>query len=270
MDYAMWLLFAAVAAAQDSPPTDTEADDGPPLAIPIPEEPAAVEVLELAPRDDRGADGRAIRTYREQFLALRTFGETQVGTTWDYTPVGRWGPYGYRTGWRAWPRPYVVRTTSRGVFQGQTQLDVPSTLAALGDDAARQDLDRRIQTNQTLGNVSYGLGVAGVAASVVGLIALDQCCSSPVLPGDVDTLRAARTWSTVSASGVVLLVGGFIGGTIPSGRAQRLQYDYATTLDLDVLGARIAEHNEQLAAEFGLTPTEAARVESHPRRRKDR
>src|SRR5689334_20823542 len=138
MDYAIWLFFAAVATAQEPPPAETEADDGVPLAIPISGEPEAP--LEEPPPPADGAGPRAIRTYRDQFLALRTFGETHVGTTWDYTPVGRWGPYGYHTGWRAWPRPYVVRTTERGVFQGQKQLDVPTTLAALGDDAGRQDL----------------------------------------------------------------------------------------------------------------------------------
>jgi len=70
--------------------------------------------LTTSTRGDRSSEpprNPAFRQYRDRALALRTFSETHVGTTWDYVAVGRWGPYGYHTGWRPWPRPYLVRTT---------------------------------------------------------------------------------------------------------------------------------------------------------------
>lgn len=270
MSYVFWLSGLSVASAQEAPSSETEGEELP-LAIPVPDPEAPASELQTppssAPRTAEARPGReTFRTYRDQALSLRTVGEVRVGTTWDYTTYGRWGPYGYSMGWSPWPRPYVVQTSRPGVFQGPKRLDVPSTLLALGDEDARVALEGRIRKNRTIGNVGYGLGVVGVAASVVGLIGLDECCSTPIYAGDTERIHQALAWSTVTGSGLALMVGGLVGGTFPSVRAWRLQYDHTATIEPDVLEERIEAHNAQLATELGLTAREVERIESRPRR----
>lgn len=253
----MWLVLAAVAAAQET--GEGEA----PLAIPA-DEPAAPRTEVVVPdrplaipgRREPATDASAIREYRSRFLAVRNLSEAYVGTTWSYGWYGGYGWHGPGWGWAAWPHPFVVRREEQAVFQGPNRLDVPETLGALGDSAGREVLERRIRKNRAWSGVLFGLGVAGVAGSVVGLVGMDQA----------RTFDELTTWNAVSWGGVGLMVGGFVGGSFPSSRAWRLQLDHDATIDPAELERRVAAHNEALAAELGLDPIEAIRLEGPPAR----
>jgi hypothetical protein len=224
----------------------------PPPARPPVRSPARAPFPEPPSRD--GARAKALREYRAQHLAVQRLTETRIGTAWSYGYRRVWGPYGPGWGWAAFPHPFVVRTDAIGVFRGPERIDVPTTLDALGELDRQRDLEQRIATNRTLATTAYGIGVAGVAASIVGLIGLDNA----------STFDEAAQWSTVSTTGLGLIVGGFVGGSIPSARAQRLQYDHTATEDIDDLGRRIAAHNAVLAEELGLSPDEAERIDTAP------
>lgn len=218
------------------------AQSEPPLAIPADppsEPPPDVQIVE----DERplGIPGnsRALREYRNRYLAVRRLSEVVRG-------YGGW--YG---GWGAWPHPWVYRVESWVVTKGQQRLDVPNTLTALGDVPARQALERRIRKNRTAAALLTGAGVAGVITSVVGLIGVDQAT----------TWDDRRDWSNLSVGGLGLAVGGFVGASFPSRKAVRLQLEPEATFDIDVLQQRVADHNERLARELGLDPDRAVGLE---------
>jgi hypothetical protein len=246
------LALSGGASAQEIPPT------GGPIAIPA-DEPAPPP--RRGPRR-RGLDGdtpsqdlahaQAIRDYRDQYLSLRQVGETSVGVDYTYVPATGWGPYGRpRMGWRAVPYTYAVHSTEWAVFQGRQRLDVPGTYAALGEQSTADALERKIRANRTAANVGYGVGVAGVVASVVGMIGADQARSWPEF----------RTWGTVSLTGVGMMVGGFVGGTFPGAHARRLQFDHEKAFDLPDLERQFDDHNALLASQLGLSQSEAALIE---------
>lgn len=240
-------------------PAPTE--DGPPLAIPVdrppPEPPEPPEPR--APRVRLGAQRpAALREYRASHLSVRSLSEAHVQTGWSYGYARTWGPYGPGFGFALIPRSTLVRTEIWGVFQGPERLDVPSTLGALGDTSGRAALERRIRSQRALSSTSYGLGVAGLAASIVGLIGLENARHA----------EQALLWSGVSAGGAGILAAGFIGGTIPAARASRLQYDPTATFDIEQLQRDVAAHNAELASELGLSPEAARHIESEPPRRR--
>lgn len=184
----------------------------------------------------------ARQAYRAQALSLRPYSEFYQGTSYSrrvvFTP---WGP-----GTVTVARPFYVERTELGVFQGRERLDVPQTLQALGDLQAQGALEQRIHHNRSTGHLLYGLGVLGIAGSIVGLIGLDHA----------DTYEEAQTFGTLSMAGLGVGVGGFVVGSFPTGKAYRLQYDLEASQDLDELEARIDQHNRELAESLGLQKRE--------------
>lgn len=248
----MWLLLVTVAAAQES-------GEGP-LAIPAEPPPPRTEVV--VPDRPLAVPGRsspekahAVREYRARHLAIRNLSEAYVGTTWSYGWYG--GPYGWGGpgwGWGAWPHPFVVHRDEQAIFQGPNRLDVPATLGVLGDTTGQQQLERRIRRNRGAASALFGLGVAGIAASITGLVGVEQA----------RTYDELTVWNAVSWGGVGLMVGGFVGGSFPSSRAWRLQLEPTETMEPAELDRRIQDYNERLAAALGLDPMEAVRIESEP------
>jgi hypothetical protein len=258
-----------VATAQEPSPSPT--DDPGPLAVPVDEPPpptAAPPPTHVTPRpghrpprvarpnapvspDQDAAHAAAIRQYRDQYLSMRQVRTTSVDVGYDYVPYGVYGVWRRRYGVLAVPHTYVTHGTELGVFEGGHRLDVPATYEALGDQAGLDQLERRIRSNRTWSNLGYGVAVAGIATSVVGLVELDQSRS----------WIQQQQWGSVTGAGVGMLIGGVIAGAIPSARAQRLEYDHSLSFDLDELQNQFAEHNAQLAEELGLSQTEAAQLE---------
>jgi hypothetical protein len=252
-----WFALVAVAAAQQG----EEAGDQP-LAIPAeePAPPPRTEVVvpdrPLAVPGSAPEHARAVREYRARHLAVRNLSQAYVGTGWSYGWYGG-GGYGWPGwGWTAWPRPFVVRHEEQAIFQGPNRLDVPETLAVLGDTAGKERLERRIRRNRTAAGVLFGLGVAGIASSITGLVGMDQARS-------YDELAA---WNAVSWGGVGLMVGGFVGGSFPSSRAWRLQLEPDATMEPAELQRWMSEYNARLASELGLDAMEAVRIEEAPLR----
>lgn len=254
------------AAAQDpapapepppAPPSSEAPGPGePPLAIPAPTSPPPPRVGEPGPpgSDAGAAHARAIREYRSRFLTVRPVSEAYFGTSWSYGWYGHPGPWG--GGWIAVPHPFVVRRDDWVVFQGPARIDVPRTLGALGDVTGQQQLERRIRAKRTASGVLYGVGAAGIVGTVVGLVGADQS----------QTYGELAQWQTVTWTGVGLMVGGFVGGSFPASRAYALQYEPEATFDMAELQGRVQDHNQRLAAELGLDPMEAVRLEAPPGR----
>ncbi len=240
-------MLSLLATLADAQPLAIPADPGPrpapdvlviederPLAVPEPGAP-------------RLGDSRAIREYRSRYLAVRSISDLVHGTTW-----AGWGyPYrGWGWGW-GWPQPWVYRVDSLADTLGPHRLDVPARFGALGDVTGARTLARRIRRHRGATTALTAVGVAGIVTSVAGLIGMDRAV----------TWDDRRDWSTVSLGGVGLMVGGFVGASIPSGRAARLQYQPEASFDLAELERRVAEHNERLARELGLDPGRAVEIE---------
>jgi hypothetical protein len=203
----------------------------------------------LEPPSSDLARARAQREYLDRHLSLRRYGEASLGV--GYATAGWWGPRG-RFHYGVVPYTRVVRRVGIGVFQGESRIDVPTTLEVLGDDAGYRSLQSRINTNRTLANMGAAVGVAGIGATVVGVVQLND----PFL-----TFDEALTWRSVTYTGVGMILGGFLAGAIPAGRAQELQFDYDETFAPGELDQRVDRYNEQLASELGIRPTEAVRLE---------
>jgi len=239
------------------------------LAVPVGESPQnpPPPPTHLTPRGNRGhpaqatpsvdpgdaAHAAAIRRYRNQYLSMREGSTTRLDVSYDYVPYGVYGGWRRRFGFGmvAVPHTYVSQGTQLAVFEGPHRLDVPATYEALGDQDGLDRLNQRIRTNKSWANVGYTVALAGVATSIVGLVEMDNTRS----------WREAQQWGTVTGAGVGLMLGGVIGGAIPSARAQRLQYDHSLSFDLDDLKSDFAAHNVQLASQLGLSQTEAANIE---------
>ncbi len=269
----MWLITAFALAAEppsprsptqpapapESPASEAEAPDtaaGPPLAIPAPGEPPP------RPADGRrGSQGRqhtaALRTYQREALTVRTLSEyyIQPGMTTYWGGGGRWG-WGGGWGWATSTPSTVYRVDEWAVFEGDARLDVPTLLDRLGDSTGKQDLERRIRTNRTVGTTLTTLGVVGLVGSVAGMIAAQNVSTA-------DDYATLTTGALISgASGLGLLVS----GSFPSSRSRRLGSLAELTMDRKQVEQHVATYDEQLADRLGLDPEEAFRLEQRARR----
>ena len=237
---AAW-LFASGASAQD--------DEEVPLAIPA-SPPERVTIQAPSPPVlEPPSQTRALRAYRDRYLAVRNYSEIVTGTT-THTRW-RYGPYRRRGRVVAWSTPWAYRVDAVGVFRGEERLDVPATLGALGDIAGKNRLQRQIRSQQNASTALQAIGVAGIGTVVVGLIGRDQA----------NTFGEFRSWEQVTLAGVGMSVGGFVFSAFPSARARRLQFSLEETFDVEVLRHQVADHNEVLAEELGLDPREALQLE---------
>lgn len=233
------------------------AEPEPPLAIPAHEAPSPPPAAVSRPPQVAVAyDGRmarAMRDYRGRYLSLRQMSEIAVGTTMTYGWYGGWGTAGH-AGWGGWvavPQPWLAQRDVLAVYEGPRRIDMPATHRTLGDPAGAEKLESKMRSNRTAAGFLYTIGVAGMVASIGGLIAAENA----------DTWEEANEWTTVSWIGVGATVFGFVGGSIPSAQARRLQADPSASFDLDELQARINSRNDALAAELGLPPELAVGLE---------
>ena len=225
------------------------------LAIPVepprsPPRPLTIRVPQRPP-----ASAAALQAYRDRYLAvvhssrLRTNVAPTTMVSFGLGPRG-WGGAYIGVPWPAASSHLVKKVR---VVQGQEWLEAPETLGALGEKGARRNLERRIQRSRHASAFLQGMAVVGVGGIVAGLVGTDHA-------NQVGELRA---WQGVAAAGIGLTVAGMVGSSVPSRRADQLQFDITRSLELDVLNARVASHNKQLAEELGLDPKTAIRLESH-------
>jgi len=196
---------------------------------------------------------RAMRAYRSRYLSLRQVSELAVGTSWSY---GWYGGYGMgNPGWGGWvgtAQPWLAQRDALAIYEGPRQLEMPAAYRALGDPEGAKKLERKIKANRRAAGFMYTLGVAGMAASIGGLIAAENA----------ETWEDAEDWTTVSWVGVGATAFGFVGASIPSSRARRLKAEPEVAFDsIEELQARIDARNEEIAHELGLPPELAVTLE---------
>ncbi len=229
-----WVVFASVSfgvaplsavAAEHGDGLTTVSDDTP-LAIPGAPGPR----LAPPPAHIAAPEPVAAEAFSSRQLSLRTLP-------------------GYATG--SWFDDEVAWSVYRGAYR----LDVPSTLNALGRLEDQRRLERRISRNHTSASVLTGVGVAGIATTILGLTGRREAA----------TYDVARDWSLVSTAGLAMTVGGFISAAIPSHRARRLQFSHAMTQSADAVQRDVDAHNQRLAAELGaVDPPAPPQAEEHP------
>lgn len=250
------LLAAATALAEPPVPggdrAAREGDEGGPLAIPggpgAPRPPRPGRP-ERAPRLDE-AYVRALDTYRRERLRLRPYDSFSVSSS------GGWVGWGGGWGWGGWgvgmgfPTVWVDRHTNLAIYQGEHRLDVPDAMRVMREPERAAGLDRRIRNQRRASAVATGLGVAGLAGSLAGLVGSTWAYDPFV--------RDLWSLETLGATGV--MVGGFVVAGFPGHRADRLQYDPTATFEEGELESDVERYNAELAAELGISPVDVSRM----------
>lgn len=231
------IALAAPPALAPPPPLR----DDRPLAIPA------------HPREDVSPElGRALREYRQDHLRIQRLVGYRVGTI-GYTER-YWSPY-WGWGWGTVYAPSVTQTEGWAVFQGAQRLDVPTYLDRIGAVTDKEHLQRTIRRKRTLATVLYAVGGAGAIATVAGLVGMDGS----------RTADDYYTWGAVSTAGLSAMVVGFVGGSFPSASARTLEWVPAATRPLEAVEQEVNAHNERLAEQLGLTPSQALQMEEQTR-----
>jgi hypothetical protein len=197
---------------------------------------------------------RAVRQYQNNKLELRP--ETRFqggGSTMVYESWGspwRRGTLGYS---------YVVHdpvyaVPSWGIYQGPERLTVPEYLGEVGRVGQKADLEAKIERLERRSKRWYTLGGLGVAATVGGVVA-QVSTADPYI-------NYYGHWTTLGGAGAMIL--GFVGGSFPSAKAERLETRPDEWLEARQLQEEIADHNARLGAELGLTPEQTLLLDSGP------
>ncbi len=223
-----------------------------PLAIPQTPRVSRPPPAPAAPADpELGADRlQALRKYRRQHLSVQHYSGLAVGSTLqtDYYGYGGYGGWG----WRSMHVPYYYRVDGWGVFQGPQRLDTLSYLDRVGELSLQQVVKQKVRAKRTMGGVLYGLGVAGIAGSIVAGAGAT----------DARTRAELSQWRLLSTASVGAILGGFIGGSFPLSKARRLLAHPGNTVDLAVIEEQVADFNEDLRLKLALTPRDVLSLEN--------
>lgn len=218
--------------------------DDRPLAIPADRwDPAAADEARAA----------AIRAYRARHLAIRSWSELRSTTV--YSDIGYGYGYGYPYGGYGGVTigmPWFWSEERWSVYRGPQRLSNTRYLDLVGQQDEARDLDRRIRGNRTAAGVLYGVAAAGGVATVASLVGMDNAT----------TLRSWEDWRVVGMAGLGGVFVGAISGSFPTARARRLGADPLAIRTWEALADEIADHNEALRVDLGLSAEDALRVES--------
>jgi hypothetical protein len=233
----------APAAENGEAPSAADGHASPPPAIPASTSPILTGEARF----------EALMRFRHEHLAIRGStswtggGATVIHGGWGWG----WGPH---FGW-GWSPSVVIRDPVEprhewAVYQGVQRLGVPGYLEEVGDqlrlNALEQDL-RRTGRRQTVG---YGVGVAGLAATVVGFVAAAWA----------ENEQELVLWNTVATGGLCAGLVGTLAGSSAASRARRLQSDYPYTVSYDDTRDQVDAYNESLRKELGLSRQDAYEV----------
>ena len=247
-------LVMNVGHAQESPESEQ------PLAIPVGGElpapsPASKEAAPPGPPGGGGPMGpdklRALRTYRDQRLALRSEVEVHGGGAIAYSTG--WGGPGW--GWGTTtvvPNP-VVTSRTWGIYQGPAALSAPHFLELAGDLERRDRLLGEIHHARSKRNAWYavaGVGAAGLLTGMVGMQAADN-------------REQFENANLIGLGGAALTVTGLLGASFPSAKARRLERYPSASMGPAEAQRLIDAHNEHLAQDLGLQPREVWQIEGH-------
>jgi len=249
-----FLVWFGVAAAQDQEPPEESVPPERPLAIPLTRQ--APRPLPEPARDEESEAEKvsALRSYRNQFMAVRHYSGLAMGTTTVHTDW--YGGYGWGWGTVRTGVPYYYRVDGWGVFVGPQRLETLSYLDHIGDLNTQQIVKQKTRSQRTLGAALYGLGAAGVVGSIV---------SSAGARG-AQTQAEFTQWRWAGTASVGVILGGFIGGSFPMSKARRLLTHPGQSVDLATIEEQVADYNDALRAKLDLSPTEALSVENQQSR----
>ncbi len=248
---AAMLAFLGLALAQEgalpeASPTDVPPPETQPLAVPV-----APETLHDTPPPLSEATFRALRDYQGRRLVVRDAVELVGG---GYAVMGGWarpiGPYG-------WVEPsVVVQQPTRvnhgwALYQGRDRLDLLSFLELTGELQAKAAAEQALKRYRRRGSVWFSIAGVGLAGVVGGMIALDQA----------RTPDQAWVANQVLLGGSLASVAGLVVGSVPRGKAERLQRVPSLSLRYPEARALADRHNDALRDELGLTPAEVWSVE---------
>lgn len=276
----LWLaLLTPLSYAQDAPvesaeesrtvtppePADPDvapqAEEATPEPPPVIERPLAIptQVQPPTPLNDgpppaqsgmSGSHSLNLRTYRDRYLAVRSYRQLTTQTTMaTMDAYGRYPYYGW--GVNTAPTTLVRSRESWGVYQGPVHLDNLDYLSAVGRAAERQMVEQDIRKKRS---VARAMGVvlgAGIAGSLVGAVGMDAA----------GTQSAYTQWRAVSIGGLVAVVAGAVGTSLPASRSQALTRDLEQIRSLTDVQREVAEYNERLRVELQLTEDEALSLE---------
>lgn len=227
------------------------AQEGPPLAIPND------QVQAPPPPTLRGMtaeQARAARTYRADRLELRPETELQGGgSTMIYQGHGGPWRHGY-AGFSYVLRDPVYAVPTWGIYRGPERLTVPEYLGAVGRVGQKADLEAKIEQLERRSGRWYTLGGLGIAATIGSVVAQ--------IVTDDPAINYYGYYTTLGGAGAMVL--GFVAGSFPSAKADRLENDPAEWLEARQLQSEIDDYNAALGARLGLSPEQQLMLDSSP------
>lgn len=258
-----WILLVGLSVAQDanperapeepSPPAEEttaprrdRSPDPQPLAVPV--TPASAPTPG-APLDEDTF--RALRDYQGRRLVVRDEVEMVGG---GYTVMGGWarpiGPYGWIEPSVVVPQPARINH-GWALYQGRDRLDLLTFLDLTGEHQRKAAAETALKRYRRRGTLWFSVAGVGLAGVLGGMIALDQART----PGE------ARVANQVLLGGSLSSVAGLVVGSIPRGKADRLQRLPALSLRYQEARTLADRHNDSLRETLGLTPAEVWTVE---------
>lgn len=235
-----------------------------PLAIPAQPPPRRPEGArpEPGPMSRTPEQLAALRRYRDERLQVRAETEIHGGSTmvvggwwggaWRPGPYGRWH-YGFGFPGAVIAEPPTLER-AWGVYRGPQRLTVPELLQVTGQTDLARDLDRDIRRARTASTLWFGLAGVGVASAVAGMVGLSVA----------DDREEALLYNQVVLGGAGAAATGLFVGSFPASKASRLTHDVPRTMTLQEAQALVAQRNEALRNELGLTPGDVWQIESDP------
>jgi hypothetical protein len=198
---------------------------------------------------------RSLRDYQGRRLVVRDEVEMVGG---GYSVMGGWarpiGPYG-------WIEPsVVVQQPARinhgwALYQGRDRLDLLTFLDLTGEVQAKAAAEQALKRYRRRGSLWFTVAGIGLAGVLGGMVALDQA----------RTPDQAWVANQVLLGGSLASVAGLVVGSIPRGKADRLQRIPAASLRYQEARTLADRHNDALREELGLTPAEVWSVEQQDR-----
>jgi hypothetical protein len=191
----------------------------------------------------------SIREYQRRRLQIRE--ETELrggGSSVVSSPYSN--PYTLGSSQVVTDPIYTVR--SWGIYQGARRLTVPQYLNTIGSYEMQDYLEQDIRKLEATSKALYGLGAAGVLATVVGVVGVRNARDA-----DQEIIFLAT-----AAGGVGAMLGGFIGGSIPASKATRIETEPEFTFTPEQVRGDIDEHNDGLRKELDLSVQEVLLIEA--------
>lgn len=235
-DAANGALMSAAMRDKAPPPKDEE-----------PAEAAAPTGFQLTP--EKLAN---VREYQRRRVVVRQ--ETEIrggGTSVVSSPWAN--PYSITPSQVVQDPIYTVQ--GWGIYQGSRRLSVPDYLGVIGSDQMKHYLEDDILRLQRTSKALYAFGGVGVAATVVGVIGMNTAQQQQ----DSDLWLI---FFATAGGGVATMLTGFIGGSIPSAKATRIEQEPEYTFTPEQVREGVDGYNDGLRQELDLTPDEVLLIEA--------